>query len=393
MKKLFLILFLFLFVITHSQKISLDQGIVEPQKYYEEISIEMVYEKMVVPVTINNKTYRFLVDTGAPNIISNELFEELRIKPIRTLGVSDANESTGNLLLTVIEKIQLGSIHYKNTVALVSDLKNHPALGCYNIDGFIGSNLLKNSVVKFDLSNKKMILTDDSKKLNLNSKPIKLKLIGAQKSPYVEVSFIRSKSKKATELLLIDTGMDGFYDISKRAFKIFNEEGDMVTVLSESIGSSGMGLFGGGEESLKKLIQLKGITLHQTTFENIITSTTKDNNSRLGLDILNHGIMVIDFKSKKFYFEGEEKVILDHIPSKLDLTIIDGKFAVGLVWDNILKEKLTYGDIIIKINDDDFTQMEICEIIEARKKREKGKPFDITVQTKDNSIITLNIQP
>jgi predicted aspartyl protease len=314
MKKLFLILFLFLFVITHSQKISLDQGIVEPHKYYEEISIEMVYEKMVVPVTINNKTYRFLVDTGAPNIISNELFEELRIKPIRTLGVSDANESTGNLLLTVIEKIQLGSIHYKNTVALVSDLKNHPALGCYNIDGFIGSNLLKNSVVKFDLSNKKMILTDDSKKLNLNSKPIKLKLIGAQKSPYVEVSFIRSKSKKATELLLIDTGMDGFYDISKRAFKIFNEEGDMVTVLSESIGSSGMGLFGGGEESLKKLIQLKGITLHQTTFENIITSTTKDNNSRLGLDILNHGIMVIDFKSKKFYFEGEEKVILDHIP-------------------------------------------------------------------------------
>ena len=280
MKKLFLILFLFLFVITHSQKISLDQGIVEPHKYYEEISIEMVYEKMVVPVTINNKTYRFLVDTGAPNIISNELFEELRIKPIRTLGVSDANESTGNLLLTVIEKIQLGSIHYKNTVALVSDLKNHPALGCYNIDGFIGSNLLKNSVVKFDLSNKKMILTDDSKKLNLNSKPIKLKLIGAQKSPYVEVSFIRSKSKKATELLLIDTGMDGFYDISKRAFKIFNEEGDMVTVLSESIGSSGMGLFGGGEESLKKLIQLKGITLHQTTFENIITSTTKDNNSR-----------------------------------------------------------------------------------------------------------------
>lgn len=393
MKKIFH-LFLIVFISSvQAQKISISQGFVEPKKYLEEIHFDLVYEKIIVPVNINDKSYRFLVDTGAPNIISNELFEELKLESLKTLEVSDANESKDNMILTIVDKIELGSIHFKNTVALVSDLKNHPALGCYQIDGFIGSNLLKNSVVKFDLKNKIMTLTDDSKKLNLNTKPIKLKLIGAQKAPYVEISFLRTSNKKATELLLIDTGMDGFYDISKRAFEIFNNEGDIVTVISENNGSSGMGLFGGGEESLKKLIQLKGITLHQTTFENIITSTTKDKNSRLGLDILKHGTMVIDFKTKKFYFEGEEKVILDHIPSKLDLTIIDGKFVVGLVWDNDLKEKLTYGDIIIKINDDDFTQMEICEIIEARKKREKGKPFDITVQTKDNSIITLNIQP
>jgi len=393
MKRIFSALFIIFFSICHAQKFSIDQGSVEPKKYYEEVSFELVYEKIVVPVIINNKSYHFLVDTGAPNIISNELFAELNIKTIKTLEVSDANESKDSLGLTSIETIQLGSVYYNNTVALVSDLKNHPVLGCYKIDGFIGSNLLKNSVVKFDFANKKMILTDHSNNLNLKSKPVKLKLVGAQKAPYVEINFLRSKDKKASELLLIDTGMDGFYDISKRAFDIFDNEGDILSVISRSSGSSGMGLFGGGHETEKHLLRINGIKLHKTTFENIITTTSKDNNSRIGLDILKYGIMVLDFKSSKFYFEGNEKVVLDHIPSKLDLTVIDGVFTVGLVWDEDLQQKISYGDLILKIDEHDFTKMSLCEIVDVRKKSEKGVPFELTVKTKEDKIITLNITP
>ena len=47
------------------------------KKYYEVIDFEIVMKKIVIPVTINNKEYKFLLDTGAPNIISKTVFNDI----------------------------------------------------------------------------------------------------------------------------------------------------------------------------------------------------------------------------------------------------------------------------------------------------------------------------
>jgi hypothetical protein len=56
-------------------------------------------------------------------------------------------------------------------------------------------------------------------------------------------------------MVLVDTGMDGLYDMSKRAFSIF-EKYDIFSVLATSIGIGDIGIFGSGVASEQKLIQV-----------------------------------------------------------------------------------------------------------------------------------------
>ena len=59
------ILFLFVSSFLFSQKLAFDQGKINQKNYYEVISFELVNDKIILPVVINNKTFKFLLDTGA----------------------------------------------------------------------------------------------------------------------------------------------------------------------------------------------------------------------------------------------------------------------------------------------------------------------------------------
>ena len=178
--------------------------------------------------------------------------------------------------MVAIESMKLGNLSFENNVALVSDLDNHFILKCFKMDGFIGSNLFRNSVLKISLKDKKIIITDNIKNLQTTAKASKLLLVGEQKSPYVQINF--SNKKKVTEQALLDTGMDGFYEISNRAFNILAEE-NLWQELARSSGSSSIGLFGAAPEKEQILLKVPFFEINNTTFENLITNTTDDNNS------------------------------------------------------------------------------------------------------------------
>src|SRR5690606_39207957 len=49
---------------------------------YEKIPVEVYRHSIVVPITIEGKTYSFQLDTGAPTSISQELYFELCLNTI-----------------------------------------------------------------------------------------------------------------------------------------------------------------------------------------------------------------------------------------------------------------------------------------------------------------------
>lgn len=376
------VLFLFVSSLLFSQKLAFDQGIINQKNYYEEISFELVNDKIMLPVVINNKTFQFLLDTGAPNVISKKVLEEVNVQNSKKISVSDANNQSDEMEMVAIESMKIGNLTFDNNVALVSDLDNHFILKCFKMDGFIGSNLFRNSVIKISLKDKKIIITDNIKNLQTKSKPSKLKLFGEQKSPYVKIKFLDKKKHMVSEEVLIDTGMDGFYEMSNRAFSIFSKE-NVLEELSRSSGSSSIGLF--GTAPLKEQILLKApfLKLNDTTFENLITNTTDDNNSRIGLDLLKYGDIIIDFKKKKFYFEAVENVVLDKKPPIYSATIIDNKYSIGFVWDKSFREKLNYGDEIIRVDSFVLDEMDFCDIVKIKNFRKDNQAYEIEVKSKD----------
>ncbi len=370
------------------QKIDFSQGTINQKNYYVEVDFEIVLQKIIVPVTVNNKEYKFLLDTGAPNVISNTIFSELQLQSKKNISVSDANNKEQEMSMVAVNSIKINNLNFENAAALVIDLENHPLLKCYKIDGFIGSNLLQNSIVKISLKDKKISVTDNIKNLKTNVKPSKLKLVNAQKSPFIKLEFLATNGKKGTETVLFDTGMDGFYDLSNRANTVFQKE-EIVSTLANSTGASDLGLFGVNEAGNQQLVQINKIQINGVSFENIITETTDDDNSRIGLDLLKHGDVIVDFKNKKFYFEATNNVVFDKKPPTLSMTFKDGKIVVGHVWNKEYADKVQFGDEIIRWGNINLKELNICEILDVRSKLESNNTREIEILKKDNTTIVL----
>jgi hypothetical protein len=118
----------------------------------------------------------------------------------------------------------------------------------------------------------------------------------------------------------------------------------------------------------------------------LYAETTDDGNSRIGLEFLNYGNIIIDFKKKNYYFEANDTIILSNNEPKFAATIIDNKFLVGLVWDKNLAEKISFGDEIISIDAFKINEMNICEIMNLKKYLKTKNNYTIEIKNKEGKI-------
>ena len=358
-----IVIFLLLSNYCVAQDVNFNLGNSKELNYYSEIPFEYVNGKIIVSVLINENKYRFLLDTGAPNLITKRLSTILNLESLQELKISDANQIKSTMNIVQLPNLTIGSIIFENSVALSSQDENNLVFDCFEIDGFIGSNLLRNSIIQIDVKNKILIITNDLKKLHLNNEnSSKLSLFGQQSSPFIWLKLTGSKDS-GKEQVLLDTGMKGFYDISHKNYIKFKDE-KIFSEVANGKGSESIGLSGTSPESEQVRLLLKHMKIANSAFLNISTTTTNDNNSRIGIGLFENGIGTIDFINKKFYFEQYEHnkdLTEKYLP--FSRTIINNKLSIGIVWDEKLKAKINYGDEIIEINGKNYENYKICDFI------------------------------
>lgn len=386
-----LVLFLLLIHSFIFGQVNFNQGSINLKEYYEVIPYQTEIGKIIIPVSINDKTYRFLLDTGAPNLFSPELLKELKINEGDSINVSDANDQGQKMKFVVVPQVKIGNLVFENQAGLIYDLEKHYLLSCYKIDGFIGSNLLRNSIIKINGTNKTIVITNKIKSLNIEKKPIKMKLFGNQKSPYVELKFVGKNSEKASDMVLVDTGMDGFYDMSKRAYMIF-EKNNIFDALSSAVGIGDAGLFGVGNSSEQKLLEIENANLNQQIIKNIMVTTTTDNNSRIGIDILKYGDVTLDFLNKKFYFESTKTIDVKEKTPKFYSSVQNNKVVVGLIWDEKLKMLMNTGDEVISIDEIDISNISLCDFLKLKKEWKNKDRYILKTKNKEGQINEINIE-
>jgi hypothetical protein len=372
-------------------QINFNQGSINLKEYYEVIPYQTEIGKIILPVTINDKTYRFLLDTGAPNLFSSELLKELNITEGDSINVNDANNQDQKMKFAIVPQVKIGNLIFENQAGLIYNFEEHNFLSCYKIDGFIGSNLLRNSIIKINGANKTIIITNKIKSLNIDKKPIKMKLVGNQKSPYVELNFIGKNKEKASDMVLMDTGMDGLYDMSKRAYTIF-EKGKIFEALFTATGIGDSGLFGVGNSNEQKLLEIENANLNQQIINNIMVSTTSDDNSRIGLEILKYGNVTLDFLNKKFYFESPKTIDVKEKVPKFYTSVQNDNIVIGIVWDEKLKTLMNTGDEVISVDQIDIANISLCEFLRLKKEWKKKDSYILKIKNKEGQINEINIE-
>lgn len=374
----------------NAQSLKLDAGIIAQKEFLEEIPFELEFGKIILPVRINGQSYRFLLDTGAPNIISKKIADVINPDFKKDINVVDANNQRQNMELVPIPELQLGSLRYVNGVAIVVDLDNHPILKCFRLDGFIGSNFFKNVVLQVDYAAKKIRISPTIKSFAPNSNGQPMKLIGPQLAPYITITY-PNEIKIITDQALLDTGMDGFYDLSSRAYKLFNAESDsVVNTIASSTGVGALGLFEKLGPTPHWMVEIPKVKLSETLFTHAQVITTDDENSRIGLKAFEYGKVTLDFNKKKWYYEAGSSADLTTKPKQLSPTFIDEKLVVGIVWEESLQSKLQFGNKIVKINHQSIESLSVCELLKMKEILNENSNYVLEIINNSGETVIIN---
>ncbi len=388
MKFLLTLVLILAYTFAFAQRGSLSKGNAVDKNYYSKISYKFVNGKIIIPVSIEGNAYRFLFDTGAPNVISSELLQRLQTKTLDSIFVTDANSKRKKMAVVTIPNLKIGDVNFENVSSLVFQYEENILFDCFEIDGIIGTNMFRESIVQILPNEKVLQITDHKKRLLFQPRnSAKLALIGDQRSPYVWIKLHGEKSGK--EQVLIDTGMNGFYDLALKHHRIFKSK-NVYDLISTGIGSKSIGLFGNADQNEQFRILIPTLEINNTSFENILVETTSDNNSRIGSDIFKYGNVTIDFKHKRFYFDSfKNKNDLSEKIAEFSPTLVGNKLVVGIIWDVDLNKNLVLGDEIISINNMDISETNICDLVVEESIFKKSDSLNIVFKDSIGELKTI----
>ncbi len=362
----FLITFLFLLCVKTIQSqefIGFNHGGIKEKSYYSVIPYNNVRGLIIVEPEINGKKYKFMVDTGAPAALSQNTFEELNIPKTCRVNMEDSSAKTDSVITTIIPNIKLVDLNFTDVPAVV--LPANIIFDCLNIDGIIGSNMLRNSIIRFSSKESSLTITNSTKELNLKKKEsTRIELMKekfASSHPLIRID-VENKKLKGREQLEFDSGMTGLYQISLNHFKVFNEH-KIFKDIHQSRGGDNIGFCGNENDTLSYFARIPKMQICKTELKNISLTTTPGI-ERVGAGLFNYGIVTVDFINKRFYFESyKESFNLFHKEYPIEIKVEDGKLLVATVWNENLKKQIKEGDQIVKVDSVDYEYVEACQIL------------------------------
>jgi hypothetical protein len=337
---------------------SLNLGQAEQAGYYTKIPYRNVNGKIVIEVLLNGKIRKFIVDTSAPLTISEDLFDESKFSVLRNVNIRDANGVKDSVKVASVSGISIGGVVFNNIPAVV---KKTALLSCMGVDGLIGSNLLRNSIIQFNSPEKTIILTDSySENPNLSrGLSTQMELDPQQSLPIITV-YPSNEEKMASHVLLFDTGDDNLYTVSIRNYKFFEENiAGLFDKYAEAEGAYALSLNETTFGQQHYLLRVPGLSVNGICLKNVMAYTTHDENSRIGSPILDHGTVTLDYIDKTFIFSPV--VSVSSRIWTISPMLKDGKLVVGAIWDKSLQDKVNVGDKILKIADIDYTSFDTCD--------------------------------
>ena len=123
------------------------------QSYHTLIPYESVNGKIIIKVNIKGKPYRFILDTGSLTLISKRLYDELNLKIIYKVCVNDQSALKDSMNVVSVDEIVIGDFTFNNVEAFALKESNS-LVECFNVDGFIGSNILSPFIVQISSPDK-----------------------------------------------------------------------------------------------------------------------------------------------------------------------------------------------------------------------------------------------
>jgi predicted aspartyl protease len=342
----------------------------------------------ILEVKVNGLKANFLFDTGAPNVISLEFAEKLRLKTKAKGSVEDSggNKVTGQKYVS-LSNVKIGSVNFLNTGAIIQNLNSSDIMKCIKLDGIIGANLMKKAFWKIDYENQTLTLTDNISKLEITddykSLKFKAKISG---TPLVSLSINGNEIKNIT----FDTGSNGQITLPKKIYHKLKKKGLLKSTFIK--GSTSYGVIGKSQSDTTYFAKSKNFRIGDISLNNKILKFRKHSDI-IGTGFLKNFDIILDWKNSIIYLKKNKDYDYSSIKDfgfKPDLR--DNKLFVGAIFNKSDSNgKLEIGDEILEINKTNFgnlSKFDFCELVNNRKwKYEKSENIKIKIKRNKEVLI------
>ena len=354
---------------------------------------------IILPLTIEDQQYDFLLDTGANVTVFDISFtEKLKGWYLFTPRGKDVTGTAISATKKNAPDAYIGPLSLKDNVnsVIVMDLGPLNTQSDINIDGVLGMNFLRNFVVRIDPDSKIVSFIASTPQRGLFGlfepqtnrhpewgTPVPIRL-GWDRLPYLKGSFA---SAAETEFV-IDTGHDGLY-INLDA-KTFNDVAGGDGQFQSEITTTGV--TGTKLKRNASIAFLDGFTLGTLKYDSVLFREA--DRSIIGFVFLAHHQATFDFPNRTLYLKQVRDLTY---ADNIKCTLLDFGIAFEirngqLVAESVEPEKFAHtkglraGDIVVAISHKDIQGLTTAELIDVLASLEETQSIPLRVKRNDEII-------
>jgi len=309
-----------------------------------ETSKRLLIVKMKLP---NNRTYRFIWDTGADaTVISQKLADELGLKAVTQMTVVGARKKEQKQNIVNLKQVEIGSIKFKNIAAFVIDFPEESAISCLVDGGIIGANLISQCNWIIDYEKQQLTLTSNSLNLHKNKQAIPFKTNFAGR-----VFFDAELAGQPLKNILLDSGSSGTLDLKTNESV---KSGILKKFPSNKvIDGTTQGIYGSNLDTTYRAL-VDSFKVGNYTLPSIPVEFSELESTKIGNIILQHFKIQFDFAHKYMLWQPRNTSIAPGITLGVLFTRAqNGKVRVGSLYQpsDAILQGLKIQDEIVAIND------------------------------------------
>lgn len=275
-------------------------GSIGSTDFSETVEVTLESRLIFIPVQINGKTYRFLLDSGAPFSISEEIQDELQYKEISKGHIVDSDFNRIVVKVVQVDSLRIGTIPFLNQTAFIGDFKASPTLKCLHIDGILGSNLMRHCNWVIDQENSAITLS------TVLEDWVKEEAVAVPFSADSQFDIMLNMDAGASVLtnIELDYGSNGAITLPESLFdKLQDKEGFDGVMINRGVKQTG--LVGTPVSFERKSVIIDSVGFGDVRLNNVEIKTGKS--SLLGNHFLSGFLVSIDWSSNQLFFKKYTK--------------------------------------------------------------------------------------
>jgi predicted aspartyl protease len=333
------------------------EGSLQREAFLTQIPMTVKSDLIFLTVTIGGQPFNFLLDTGAPNVITTEVAESLNLKKKKYGRVEDSQGGKKTLHAVKLPPVKIGELTFLGTAALVADMRAVPIFNCLEIDGLLGANLMSKAVWQIDFPNSVIRIANEIDKLQVDTGFVLAFQEKATRTPSLSLTV----GTQAISGISLDYGSVNGLTLPKS--DLDSSQLDQSPIYS--VGSSGIGIFGAQSDT----IQYAPFSVQEFKEERIFTRLRSSDSRLLGTQILKHFRTTIDWSEGRIYLEHLSDAWQVFSSFGFSFEIMGEDLGINLVYhpSPAAKGGLAVGQQIVKINGVSVSATDYCSLAQELK--------------------------